>query len=367
MSRQPSSATPTWGEGRIERRPHLVRQACHDFPDTPTKTLARKLYAEHAQLWPGLEACYSSVRLARGNCGAKNRRRARPTYYRPNQPAGFTWRFPASSAETWEPFVLDAGRTLVLSDLHIPFHDPKAIHALVRRGQTFLRPGDAILLNGDICDFFSISRFDKNPTKSALKTEIDLTRQFLGWLRQTFPRQRIIYKFGNHDEWFDKYLWRKAPELFGLPQITLPHLLTSASPGEHLKSEISDLKSSGATPEINGVEFITDQRRITAGHLDILHGHELGKGSIAPPVNPARGFFLKTLECTMAGHLHRSSTHRERTSKGKPIACWSTGCLCGLFPDYAKINKWNQGGARLDLSGMNFSVSLLDIIDGKLV
>lgn len=330
----------------------LVRTACADFPDTPTKTLARKLYAEHDHLWTSLDACYQALRLARGNHGAKNRATCRPTHYRPNQPSGFTWRFPPSSAEKWEPFLLTAGRTLVLSDLHIPFHDPRAIHAQIRAGKKWLRSGDCILLNGDVCDFYSLSRFDKNPTKSGLKKEIDLTRQFLGWLRQTFPRVRIIFKFGNHDEWFAKYIWRKAPELWGLPQVELSHILTAPI---------------GAQPEIGGIEFLTHQEKISAGHLDILHGHELGKGSIAPPVNPARGFFLKTLECTLAGHLHRSSVHRETTSKGKPIACWSTGCLCGLWPDYAKVNKWNQGGARIDLSGMNFSVTLLDVIDGKLV
>jgi hypothetical protein len=362
----------------------LVQEACNDFPGTPTKTLARKLYADHGQLWPTFDACYQAIRTARGNHGTAMRHRPIVTARRPNQPAGFRWIFPKSSAEPWTPFVLETERNLALSDLHIPFHDPAAIHAVVRAGEKFLRNSerDAIILNGDVCDFFSISRFDKNPTKSSLKKEIDLTRQFLGWLRQKFPRNRIIYKFGNHDEWFDKYLWRKAPELFGLPQIRLPHLLTSKSPGSLHRSRTEDdpraensvsdrtriasCENSG-TPEIDGIEFVTDQQKITLGHLDVLHGHELGKGSIAPPVNPARGFFLKTMECTLAGHLHRSSTHRERTSKGKQIACWSTGCLCGLWPDYAKINKWNQGGARIDLSGMNFSVTLLDVIDGKVV
>lgn len=267
---------------------NLVREACRDYPDTPTKTLARKLYAAHGHLWSTFDACYQAIRSARGNHGAHNRRRLSSTYHRPNQPAGFKWVFPKSSAEPWEPFPLAAERTGILSDIHIPFHDPAAVHAVVRGFTRFLRNSDrdAILLNGDVCDFFSISRFDKNPTKSSLKKEIDLTRQFLGWLRQKFPRVRIIYKFGNHDEWFAKYIWRKAPELWGLPQMELPHLLTQAI---------------GAQPAIDGIEFLTNQERITAGHLDILHGHELGKGSIAPPVNPARGFFLKTMECTLAG------------------------------------------------------------------
>lgn len=342
----------------------LVQDACRDFPDTPTKTLARMLYIRHAHLWPTLDACCQAVRVARGNHGNAKRNCPSVTARRPNQPAGFKWVFPKSSAEPWEPFILETERNLVLSDLHIPFHDPAAIHAVVREGEKFLRNSDrdAIILNGDVCDFFSISRFDKNPSKSSLKKEIDLTRQFLGWLRQKFPRVRILYKFGNHDEWFDKYLWRKAPELFDLPQVRLPHLLTSASPA----SDLSPL-ASRPSPTINGIEFIVDQQKITLGHLDILHGHELGKGSIAPPVNPARGFFMKTMECTLAGHLHRSSQHRERSSKGKQIACWSTACLCGLWPDYAKINKWNHGGARIDLHHGDFSVRLLDLIDGKLV
>lgn len=330
----------------------IVREACADFPDTPTKTLARKLYADHGHLWSNLDACYQALRTARGNHGDVNRAFCRPTHYRPNQSAGFKWVFPKSQAEPWTPFVLDAPRTLALSDLHIPFHETVAIRACTKEGHRFLRRDDAILLNGDVCDFFSISRFEKSPTKSALLNEIKLTRQFLGWLRQSFPHVRIIYKFGNHDEWFDRYLWRKAPELYGLQSVTLQHLLT---------------EKVGAEPEIGGIEFVVDQQKITAGHLDILHGHELGKGSIAPPVNPARGFFLRTMECTLAGHLHRTSQHQERTSKGKQIACWSTGCLCGLWPDYAKINKWDHSAARIDLHGHDFRVTPLRVIDGKLI
>jgi hypothetical protein len=25
--------------------------------------------------------------------------------------------------------------------------------------------------------------------------------------------------------------------------------------------------------------------------------------------------------------------------------CWSTGCLCDLTPEYARINRWNHGAA----------------------
>lgn len=324
----------------------LVREFCFRFPNVPSKTLARTLYEKRKEHWPNLDACYQAIRTVRGNNGKEKRHLAKSP--RPNQIAPFLWKFPGSSAEKWKPFILRSERILVLSDIHIPFHDPKAVQAAVSAGDKF--SPDCILLNGDVCDFHSISRFDKNPTKSKLLKEISLTRQFLGWLRQKFPKARLIYKFGNHDEWFDKYLWRKAPELFELQEVRLPHLLTEKRSNE---------------PEIGGVEFLTNQEKVQVGKLDILHGHELGKGSIAPPVNPARGFFLKTMECTLAGHLHRASQHDERSSKGKLISCWSTGCLCGLYPDYAKINKWNHSAARVDFNGREFNVTPIRILDGR--
>lgn len=329
----------------------LISTACTDWAHLPTLTLARKLYGEHPHLWPTLDACNQAIRTRRGAHG-RAKRATHVTHPRPAQAAGFTWRFPTSIAKPWTPFVLDAERTLILSDIHIPFHDTPAIRAVVNHERKW-KP-DCILINGDLCDFFSISRFERNPSVSNLKKEIDLTRQFLGWLRQQFPRARIIYKFGNHDEWFSRYIWRKAPELWDLDQL-------------HLENILQLPNTRDGTPGVSGIEFLTNQERITLGYLDVLHGHELGKGSIAPPVNPARGAFMKTVECTLVGHLHRTSHHQERSARGRNIACWSTGCLCGLWPDYAKVNKWDHSAARVDLKGNDFSVTPLRLIDGKVV
>lgn len=329
----------------------IIKAACSQFKELPSRTLAAKIYKEHRHLFTSLENVRTAIRFCRGNHGAKSRGVLKnKSFERPNQPAGFTWTFPKSSAAPWIPFHLSARRTLILSDLHIPFHDAPAVHAVIHRART-LNP-DCILLNGDICDFFSISRFDKNPTESTLKKELDLTRQFLGWLRQTFPKARIIYKLGNHDEWFDKYLFRKAPELFGVSGVNLPHLVTAAI---------------GSTPAVDGIEWVDDQRKITAGKLNIWHGHEIGKGSIAPPVNPARGLFLRTLECGLMGHLHKDSSHNETSANGKLVSCWSTGCLCGLWPRYARVNKWTHSAAVLELHRDQFSVTPLRILEGRIL
>jgi len=338
---------------KTTERVDLVRAKCAEFPQMPNLTVARILYKEFRHLFNSLETARTAVRVVRGNRGSQNRKECKPDCYRPNGTSGFVWQFPKSSSPSYVPFVLDSPNTLILSDLHIPFHDTSAIMPIIEHAEK--RNPDCILLNGDVCDFFSASRFDKNPTESSLKKELDLTRQFLGWLRQKFPKARIIYKLGNHDEWFDKYLHRKAPELYGVAGLDLQHLTTGLIEGKAHREPVG------------GIEWIDDQQKIKAGYLTIWHGHEIGKGSIAPPVNPARGLFMRTLDIGLMGHLHKDSMHSESTSNSKLVTCWSTGCLCGLHPRYARVNKWAQGGAWLELSGQSFSVKLLRVHNGKLL
>lgn len=329
----------------------IVTEACAKFAALPSLTLAKVLYKKHRHLFPSFNAACTAVRYRRGNMGNSNRKAlVAKDLVRPNAKCGFSWEFPKSSAPSYAPFHLDEDRTLILADLHIPFHDTTAIHTVVAHGKKF--DPTCILLNGDVCDFFSISRFDKNPAESSLKKEIDLTRQFLGWLRQTFPKARIIFKLGNHDEWFDKYLFRKAPELYGVAGVDLKHLTTA---------KIDSISA------VDGIEWVDDQRKIMIGKLNVYHGHELGKGSIAPPVNPARGLFMRTIECGLQGHLHKDSQHSETSANGKLISTWSTGCLCGLHPRYARINKWTHSAAQVELSAGQFSVDLIRLLNGKIL
>jgi predicted phosphodiesterase len=336
---------------KSKEKSEIVRAACAKFKDLPSLTLARVLYKKHRRLFPSLEAARCAVTYRRGNRGNEHRKRVTNSpLVRPCSLAGFVWEFPKSSAPSYAPVHLDTSRTLILSDIHIPFHDRAAIEAVIERSKT-LNP-NCILINGDLCDFFSISRFDKNPTESSLKKELDLTRQFLGWLRQTFPKARIVYKLGNHDEWFDKYLFRKAPELYGVTGVSLKHLTTA---------KIDSVQG------VKDIEWLDDQQKIMIGKLNIYHGHELGKGSIAPPVNPARGLFMRTIECGLQGHLHKDSQHSETTANGKLITTWSTGCLCGLWPRYARVNKWTHSAAFVELNRGQFSVTPLRVLNGQLL
>jgi hypothetical protein len=84
-------------------------------------------------------------------------------------------------------------------------------------------------------------------------------------------------------------------------------------------------------------------------------------------VNPARSTFVKTLESVLIGHFHKSSTHSETSMWGSLKVTESIGCLCGMHPQFMRINKWGHGFAIVDLSIKTgeYQVGNYKIIDGK--
>lgn len=174
---------------------------------------------------------------------------------------------PKSWAEDYPPFVIDApARVLLLSDIHIPFHDAGAIEAVVEFGK---QAGvNTVLLNGDTLDCHTVSRYDHDGSKLTYVEEVEAGRQFLRYLRGRFTKARIVFKDGNHEERLDKYILSRAPALFGLEDCTIASLIGLAAVG---------------------AEHVRDQRVIHAGQLRVIHGHEYGSG-VHAPVSAARGY-----------------------------------------------------------------------------
>jgi predicted phosphodiesterase len=323
------------------QRADIIRDYVRKWPDHPNLTIAKALYKKHPTFWTSVESVRTYVRRIRGAHGKASLRDE--SLHRPKGYAGQPpLELPKSVAEPWEPFVLETRKNLVLSDIHIPYHDDDALRLAIEDGRKF--SPDCIVINGDCGDYFAVSHWEKDPRKRNLRVEIEQTRQFFAYLRKTFKKARIIWKHGNHEEWWLMYLWRKAPELLDVPHFDYP--------------AIYEL-------DMHGVELVQDKRMILAGKLPILHGHEFPKG-MTNPVNQARGMFLRGVECSLTGHGHRTSLHSEPTMLGHVITCWSTGCLCDMHPRFSVINKWDQSFARVenDKAGA-FEVTLRRIINGK--
>ena len=165
-------------------------------------------------------------------------------FIRENQDAGWVPELPPSQAEEWVPYVTELGeRIAVLSDLHFPYHCTKTLKNWYAEAQEY--EPSVILLNGDILDFYRLSRYEKDPNKRKTEYELDTVQQFLDWLQNGFEA-KIIWKDGNHDERWKKYLWNFAPEFSGLDDFQLHNIL-------HL--------------EQRGIDYVTDKRVIMAGRF----------------------------------------------------------------------------------------------------
>jgi predicted phosphodiesterase len=299
----------------------MARRLARLHPDAPAQTLARRLVKECNG---AITLHQARMRMQRqfGVQGAKHRKSFKAAAPRPARKSGEILAMPKSMAETWTPHRMNViGNVGIMSDVHVPYHSEIAVAAAVG----FLKDQElsALLLNGDIADFYAISRYMKDPKQRDFKGELEAVRDFLAYLRQEFPDIPIVYKSGNHEERWQHWLWQHAAEISDDPRMSLTAWL-------------------GFTE--NNIELVEDKRPVMLGKLPVLHGHELPSG-MAAPVNVARGAFMKTLSTVLVGHSHRTSNHAESDMWHKETGCWSTGCLCDLRPEYARINRWNWGFA----------------------
>jgi predicted phosphodiesterase len=252
------------------------------------------------------------------------------------------YELPESSYEEYESYVISpsCNKILVLSDVHIPYQDNKSLRLALDYGMAM--GANCIILNGDTIDCYQASRFVRNPSVDDLTAEIERAIQFFQLLRKLFPNSEIIHKTGNHEDRWKHLLFNQAPALSMFRDMQLDNIL---------KLDDYDIK------------FVDDKRKIEAGKLFIIHGHEMPASSMT--VNVARVIRLKANDNVLLGHFHRSNDDFARTISNKVIGAWSTGCLCGLSPLYMPNNNWNHGFAFVETSndGM-FEVHNKKIIGG---
>lgn len=331
----------------------LVRAGCKRWPALPSRTLARKLRNENPGVWSTLDAARLAVLYARGR--HQSVRPAKPdrvipcTAPRvPHNPCT-SYKLPDSDEKPFRSHVVTVDRqteALILSDIHLPYHSPKALRAAIDEGQR--HACQLLILNGDTLDFHHLSRFLKDPRLRRAKGGIDLANELLDTLDELFPKAVKIWKDGNHEERWGHYIMQQAAEVFDIVQ-------------EHASlKKLLRLRQRSWT-------YASDKRPILLGKLHVIHGHEYPTPVIGP-VNAARGLFLRAKGCALAGHHHQSSEHSEPTIDHSLITTWSTGCLCGLSPAFARFNKWNHGAALVTVAPCgDFQVRNFRIRDGKVL
>lgn len=305
----------------------------------PTLKLARIMYKENNLLFSSVEAVRRILRSIEGKNGREDDTVVTHSVStRPYNP----YKLPGSDETTYDPYILNAKRALILSDVHIPYHSIEALTATFNQAKK--EKPDCVLLNGDTLDFHGLSKFVKDPKKRSFADELKAFKEFFQILQKTF-KAKIVFKVGNHEERYMHFLWMKAKELEGVHEFTLEQIIRSRA---------------------EGIEIVQDKRIIKAGDLNIIHGHEFA-ASVFSPVNVARGLYLRGKRSAIQGHNHQSSEHTEPDMDGKITTTWSTGCLCELHPEYMPINKWNHGFAVIDIAGNEYHVRNKRIYKGKVL
>jgi predicted phosphodiesterase len=310
--------------------------------EMPTLKLARIMYKKENLAFKDVEDARDALR---GIEGKKKQRGYNETHKFPERPKN-PYNLPESYQEKREPLRLPTtcNNILLISDLHIPYHDIDAVTIALEYGVE--NKVNTIVILGDLVDFARISRFETDFSKRSVKHEFDATKQFLRALRQIFPTQEIYWLKGNHDMRYEKYLFQKASEIWDDPYFTLEERLQLNEERIHL---------------------VDDKTLMQAGKLNMTHGHHIFKG-IFSPVSPARGAWVRAKENIIVGHLHRPSYHPEVNINGKVSAGFSLGCLCETRPNYSPLISNSQHGfahVLVDKDG-SFSVKNYTIIDGKL-
>jgi len=318
---------------------------CRRFPTLPARTLARMLHRDFPQLYPTIERGRDAVRKVLGLVGQSNLRSSVAELVRPKRNAGEWEGVPVGSREIdWRTFDVDGkSKCLVLSDIHIPFHDETSLVLALKQGKR--DKCDVILLNGDLMDCYKLSRWEVDPRKFPFHREVSDTIAFLETLRENFPKARIIWKLGNHEERFMNVMKKDHAVFLDVPDFDLGKLVHA---------------------DKLGIEIVDDMRPVKLGKLSVLHGHEY-RFSIQNPVNPARGLFMRAKVNVLCSHFHQTSQHSESDLDGKVVSAFSIGALCDLHPRYCPLNKWNSGFARVDLDNEGrFEVSNYRIVDGRI-
>ncbi len=227
---------------------------------------------------------------------------------------------------------------IVLSDVHCPFQSNDVCNMAL----AFMREHKPSIIHllGDISDFWSISRFVKDPArKEDLQSDLDDTRTFLWRVRDAAPEARIIFSEGNHEFRLRRYLASEARALAMLDSLKLEKLL-----------DFDKMK----------IQFRAHDKPYRVGSLLFTHGQLIRKWS----AYTARAHFEKYGCCVIHGHSHRLGSFYHRDVKDTYVA-YENGCLCGLNPDYCTAPDWQHGWSVVWSQKDYFHVEQVAIVKGR--
>lgn len=232
-------------------------------------------------------------------------------------------------------------KVLNWGDFHCPYQDNDAM-ALAEELVYDIQP-DIIVYNGDLGDFYQVSKFDKNPQRiPELQADINAAKAILRRHKIRYPNTERKLIGGTHEVRFQKFLWTSAKELAGLSCLTIPELFNLSE---------------------YGIEYIPFEQGLMINDVFlVLHGDIASIHSSYT----AKRLYEKHGGCGMCNHTHRGGAYFKRDRFGT-WGWWENFCMCHLNPDWIKNPNWQQGLSLIHFLGKRFWVEQIPIIDNSLM
>lgn len=204
-------------------------------------------------------------------------------------------------------------KILFVPDTHVPYEDKSAWALLLKAGREF-KP-DIVVILGDFADFYAVSDHDKNPNRTRLlDVEIAEVNMRLTDLDRLNASQRFYVK-GNHEDRLERYLMRRAPELFNMVRIR----------------ELFKLDE-------RGWRCVEYKDHLTLGKLNITHDTgSAGKDAHMKSLNDFQ-------DNVIIGHTHRIGYTIVGNAKGKP----HVGAMLGWLGDFKQVDYMHRIKAARD-------------------
>ena len=224
-------------------------------------------------------------------------------------------------------------KVMVTSDYHIPYMNKDSYE--IMKGYAKDYKPDIFVINGDLIDLYSVSKFDKSPDrKFKVNDEVTQAKHILKNLRSSLGKNvEMYYLEGNHENRLQKWLWRN-PEMDGLEALKIPELLK-------LKKY-----------DINWIGVDSDYWSVTTGHLRtgntiVMHGDaRLNGASLSKYAGySVKNTMLNGLQSNVViGHNHRLAQINHRTANSL-LQGAESGCLCQL----TGFANWQNGFVTYEL------------------
>jgi predicted phosphodiesterase len=236
---------------------------------------------------------------------------------------------------------------IVLPDIHVPYHDEKAIN-LVLKYVKDVKP-DKIIQLGDFYDTFGISKYDKDPNRvDTLQQEIDTGYKLWKDIKRASPKSELVMLEGNHEARLRAFLM-KNPGVYSLDALKPKNLF-----------KLDELK----------VKWIPQEETYKINNsLVVIHGHNAGGGKLSQhSAYSAKNTLEKWGNVSgIMGHGHRLGMSCKTLHDGSVVQWYEAGHLANPHPDYMKNPNWQQGFIIVRYTNNRFHIAAVPITNYKMM